>query len=109
VETLALYTDKYSKLLPTLSERARRLVVGADAKILGYGGKTLVHKASGLDYKTISKGIRELEAEMTLPTERSRAGGGGRKNITETDSTITVDLKKLVDPDTAGDPESPLR
>lgn len=109
METLALYADKYATLLPTLNERARRLVAGADAKLLGYGGKTLVHQASGLDYKTISRGIRELEEEMTLPQERSRAEGGGRKNITETDPTITIDLKILVDPDTRGDPESPLR
>ena len=109
METLARYTDKYSKLFPTLNERARRLVAGADAKILGYGGKTLIHKASGLAYKTISRGGRELEEEMVLPRERSRAKGGGRKSITETDPTIIVDLKTLVDPETAGDPESPLR
>jgi hypothetical protein len=108
VETLALYTDKYAKLLPTLNERARRLVVGADAKILGYGGKTLVHKASGLDYKTIRRGMRELEEKIILPKERSRTKGGGRKNITEIDPTITADLQRIVDGDTRGDPESAL-
>lgn len=109
METLALYTDKYSRLLPTLNERARRLVAGADAKLLGHGGKKLIHQASGLDYKTISRGIRELEEKMMLSPDRSRMAGGGRKNITETDPTITDDLKTLVDPETAGDPESPLR
>ena len=94
METLALYTDKYAKLLPTLNERARRLVVGADAKILGYGGKTLVHKASGLDYKTIRRGMRELEEKIILPKERSRTKGGGRKNITEIDPTITLTFKE---------------
>lgn len=108
METLALYTDKYAKLLPTLNERARRLVVGADAKILGYGGKTLVHKASGLDYKTIRRGMRELEEKIILPKERSRTKGGGRKNITEIDPTITADLQRIVDGDTRGDPESAL-
>lgn len=109
METLALYTDKYSKLLPTLNERARRLVAGADAKILGYGGKTLVHKASGLDYKTIRRGMRELEEEVTLPKERSRTKGGGRKDVTENDPGIIPDLQTLVEPHTRGDPESPLR
>ena len=108
METLALYTDKYAKLLPTLNERARRLVVGADATILGYGGKTLVHKASGLDYKTIRRGMRELEEKIILPKERSRTKGGGRKNITEIDPTITADLQRIVDGDTRGDPESAL-
>ncbi len=109
METFALYADKYLKLLPTLNERARRLVVGADARMLGHGGKSLIHKASGLDYKTIKRGMKELEAEMILPKTRSRIVGGGRKSITETDPMIAIDLKKLIDPETAGDPESPLR
>ena len=108
MDTLALHADKYSKLLPTLNERARRLVVGADARVLGYGGISLTHKASGLDHKTIRRGIKELEEEMTLPKERSRKEGGGRKNITEHDPTIRNDLQMLVEPDTRGDPESPL-
>ena len=108
METLTLYTDKYARLLPTLGERARRLVVGADAKILGIGGKTLVHKASGLDYKTIKKGMRELEERVSLPKGRSRINGGGRKNVIEVDPTIVADLVKIVDSTTRGDPESPL-
>lgn len=68
----------------------------------------MVRKASGLDYKTISKGIEELERGISLPKGRSRADGGGRKKITETDPTIVTDLTKIVESATRGDPESPL-
>lgn len=40
---------------------------------------------------------------------RIRAAGGGRKRVTEYDSTILTDLERLVEPLSRGDPESPLR
>jgi len=107
-DTLATYTRKYAQLLPTLDERARRLVVAADAEALGYGGLALCRKASGLDHKTIQRGIRELGEKQTLPPERSRQAGGGRKKLAEKDLTLKKDLEELVAPDTRGDPESSL-
>ena len=104
------YTRKYEQLFPGLNERGRRLVAAADAKLLGYGGLTLVHTASGLDWKTIKAGIRELEAhENRLPPDRCRRAGGGRKKLTETDRTVTDDLLTLVADSSRGDPESPLQ
>jgi Rhodopirellula transposase DDE domain len=108
-DKLAIYTRKYTQLLPTLNERARRLVVAADAKTLGRGGLGLCQKASGLDHKTIQRGMRELDQGHSLPPERSRKPGGGRKKLTEKDPTLREDLEKLVAPDTRGDPESPLK
>jgi hypothetical protein len=97
------------QLLPALTERARRLVVAADAKALGYGGITVCHKASGLTHDTIRRGIQELAEVQTLAPERSRRAGGGRKELTKKDPTLSEDLEKLVTPDTRGDPESTLR
>lgn len=108
-DKLAIYTRKYTQLLPTLNERARRLVVAADAKTLGRGGLGLCQKASGLDHKTIQRGMRELEQGPALPPQRSRKPGGGRKQLTEKDPTLREDLEKLVAPDTRGDPASPLK
>jgi len=108
-DKLAIYTRKYTQLLPTLDERARRLVVAADAKTLGRGGLGLCQKASGLDHKTIQRGMRELDQGQSLPPQRSRKPGGGRKQLTEKDPTLREDLEKLVAPDTRGDPESPLK
>lgn len=110
--TLVTYTNKYTRLFPELNERGRRLVAAADADILGYGGITLVHQASGLDYKTIRTGIKEYKQqnkEDILLPDRCRRPGGGRKKITETDKTLKSDLLDLTADTTRGDPESLLK
>lgn len=112
MDKLITYTNKYAQLFPSLNERSRRLVVASDAEILGYGGVTLLHQASGLDYKTIKTGIKELkeqELDNILPPERCRRPGAGRKKITETDKTVEADLLSLVADTTRGDPESLLQ
>jgi hypothetical protein len=93
---------------PELPERARRLVVAADAKTLGRGGIAFVHKASGISRVTIKNGINELDAGMSLPKNRNRRPGGGRKKMTTTDPTVLHDLQSLVADSSRGDPESPL-
>jgi hypothetical protein len=95
-------------MLQELPERARRLVVAADATQLGRGGITLVHKASGMTRKTIRKGMRELDAGPSLSPERSRKAGGGRKRLIEKDPTLKKDLETLAEAHALGDPESPL-
>jgi hypothetical protein len=77
-QTCHLYPQIHATL-PTLDERARRLVVAADAKTLGRGGLGLYQKASGLDHKTIQRSMRELDQGQSLPPERSRKPGGGCK------------------------------
>ena len=106
---LEIYQRKYQQLLPTLSERSRRLVVAADANARGHGWCMFVHRASGISLPTIRRGIRELNAGATLPQERDRQSGGGRKPITQIDSTIQGDLLDLVEDSCQGNPESPLR
>jgi len=39
---------------------------------------------------------------------RIRRSGAGRKNIVERDPKLLVSLDRLIDPETRGDPESPL-
>ena len=109
MDLLASYKRKYASMLQELPERARRLVVGADAKQLGRGGITLVHKASGMTRKTIRNGMRELGEEPSLSPERSRKAGGGRKPLTEKDPTLKKDLARLAEAHALGDPESPLQ
>lgn len=109
VDVLATYTHKYAQLLPVLDERTRRLVVAADARLLGYGGIEITHRASGLDRKTIATGIRELESGGAPPCARVRQKGGGRKKLTDTDPLVLSDLLDLVADASRGDPESPLQ
>ena len=109
MDARATYTQKYAQLLPVLDERTRRLVVAAAAKLLGYGGIELTHQASGLDRKTITTGLRELEAGLALPGARVRQKGGGRKKLTETDPRVLSDLRDVAAEASRGDPDSPLQ
>jgi hypothetical protein len=102
------YKKKYKQLLPELPERARRLVVASDAKMLGFGGVTFVHKASGISRVTIMNGIKELEIGISPPAGKNRRPGGGRKKIEYTDKTVLQELDQLVADSSRGDPESPL-
>ena len=95
-------------LLPYLNERQRRLFLAVEARALGHGGVARVARAAGVSRPTIQQGLRELTGAEG-PTERVRRVGGGRKSLTERDPGLLTDLEALVDPDTRGDPMSPLR
>ena len=100
--------EKFARVLPHLDERARRLVLGAEARMLGYGGIRRVARLAGVDEDTVARGAREIEAGAEV-TGRVRAAGGGRKSTVEKDPEILPVLLSLVEPDERGDPESPLR
>ncbi len=81
---------------------------------LGRGGVASVHRATGIVPSTIGKGIRELKAGKLGAVDengkrRVRRPGGGRKLKEVEDPTLLEELENLVEPDTRGDPESPLR
>ncbi len=96
----------YGVLRPHLDERQRRLLLGAEAIRLGRGGIKAVAGATGVHPDTVARGVREAEGR---PEPRVRAPGGGRKRLTETDPGLGPALMALVEPESRGDPESPLR
>jgi len=98
---------RYAVLRPYLDERQRRLVLGAEAAELGRGGIKAVAVATGVHPDTVARGVRELEGGVER-AGRVRAPGGGRKPATENDPGLGPALTALVDPQTRGDPESPL-
>ena len=57
---------------------------------------------------TLQLGVAQLQGESSLPAERTRRPGGGRKPITEIYPDLVPSLLNLVEEDTQGDPESPL-
>ena len=93
----------------------RRLIAAAESLAVGYGGASIVARATGVSRRAIAEGIKELRNPEKLLTSRQlsqkrvRQPGGGRKKITAKDTTLLRDLEMLVDPVTRGDPESPLR
>jgi len=96
-------TAKFASLLPHLDERARRLVLGAEARVLGHGGIKVVSRAAGVSPVTVSKGAAELDSGEE-PTQRVRRPGGGRKPLTGTDTGMVEALLALVAPDERGNP-----
>jgi hypothetical protein len=110
VDTDAVLAATFTAILPHLNERQRRLLLGAAARALGRGGPARVTKASGASRPTVDAGIREL-AQPGGPEHsgRVRRPGAGRRRLVERDPGLLGALDRLVDPDTRGDPESPLR
>src|SRR5258707_4333376 len=99
--------ERFLTVAPFLDERGRRLVAGAEAFAVGYGGIAAVAMATGMAPSTIGRGLRELAQDE--PSERVRRPGAGRKPTICKDPTLLPDLEALVEPTTRGDPESPLR
>lgn len=100
---------KLASVWPLLDERTRRLMAANEARSLGHGGISEVSRACGLSRKAIAKGIREIEAGTAPPPGRIRQPGAGRKKITTHDPRLMGALERLIEPETRGDPESPLR
>jgi hypothetical protein len=99
---------KFTCVWPLLDERGRRLMAASEALSLGYGGVSRIRRASGLSRKAIAKGIQEIKDRSPM-SGRIRRSGAGRKSIVERDPKLLESLDRLIEPDTRGDPESPLR
>jgi transposase len=111
-EMIARIQRKYHLLVSEMDERRRRQWAAAEARDIGWGGLSLVARATGLSRPTITAGLRELEQptpQRAAAAMRVRRPGGGRKPLVETDPGLLAALEALVEPVTRGDPESPLR
>ena len=109
MSSFAELTEKFRSVWPLLDERTRRLMAANEAMALGHGGVSLVHRASGLSRKAIRKGIQEIRAGSTPGPGRVRRSGASRKPVTVSNPQLVDALEALIDEQTRGDPESPLR
>jgi hypothetical protein len=100
---------RFEALQPHLNERQRRLWLGAEARELGPDGAGVVAAAVGVAADTVRRGRRELDDPDPAPVGVSRKPGGGRKRAEVHDPALVTALEALVDPDSRGDPMSPLR
>jgi transposase len=104
---------RFRSLAPFLDERMRRLVAASESEAMGYGGVSVVARATGVSRRAITEGVKELRkpksVKARLEESRIRRRGAGRKRTVDKDSSLLEDLDRLVDPVTRGDPESPLR
>ena len=102
----------YRAVAPELDERRRRQWAAAEARELGYGGVSVVARATGLARSTIHSGLRDVQASRRQRVQaagRIRGAGAGRPLLTRTDPAVLTALFALIEPTTRGDPESPLR
>ncbi|MEU2287584.1 ISAzo13 family transposase [Streptomyces sp. NPDC013178] len=107
-EARAQLAVRFGVLFPHLDERQRRLLMGAEARLLGHGGIRAVARAAGVSETTVRRGVFELEAGES-PLGRVRRPGGGRKRVADLDPGLRPAMLALVEPDERGDPMSPLR
>lgn len=101
--------QKYLTLQPSFNERQRRLWAATEAVNLGYGGISIVSRATGMSRTTIRQGIKELKNSECITSDRIRREGGGRKTLTSLQPNLLSALDALVEPTAKGDPMSPLR
>ncbi len=101
---------RFELLEGLLDERLRRCVAAAEAEAIGRGGISVVSRATGVSRRAIRVGISELKAPKGRGlVGRVRKPGGGRKRTVDRDPKLLVDLEKLIEPTTRGDPETALR
>ena len=99
---------RYDAIRPHLTERQRRVWLGSEARELGSGG---------VDGRGRGAGLARHGAAWTQRARRSRTTTGGplawswrgRKRAEEHDPALPAALDALVDPDSRGDPMTPLR
>lgn len=92
------------ELYSRLSEKSRRLYAGVEALKLPYGGISYIADLFGCSRDTVSVGIKELATAETLPKNRSRKAGGGRKSALAKQPDMNAVFLQVVKEHTAGDP-----
>jgi hypothetical protein len=88
-------------------ERGRRLWAASEVRAAGWGGLAAVSGITGLARSTIERGLKDLDA-APLTKGRVRREGGGPPRATERNAMLLDDLRRLVEPNTLGDPMRPL-
>jgi hypothetical protein len=100
---------RYDLVKAHLSERQRRVWLGAEARELGRSGVAVVAAAAGVSRDTVRRGRDELDDPQSLEVGRSRIPGGGRKRAEVLAPGLVEALDALVEPESRGDPMTPLR
>jgi Rhodopirellula transposase. len=104
--------SRWLKVLSTLNEYQARLFVADKALDQGRGGISRLSKLTGLSRTTITKAVAELNNRKKLSVAdrgQIREAGGGRKKVEDADPGLQVQLGKILEETSAGDPMSALR
>jgi len=63
--------QRFSRISGALNERLRRLFAAAEAEVLGYGGVSLVARATGVSRRAITGGAAELSSGVSYVPEKT--------------------------------------
>ncbi len=88
----------------SLCEKDRRRYAAIEASKLGYGGITYISNLLRCNYRTIAKGLEELQDENVMSSTRIRTSGGGRKQALTTIEGINEAFLLVIREHTAGSP-----
>ena len=99
-EIETLIKETYSQL----SELDKRTYAAIEALKLPRGGNSYIANLIGCSRTTIIRGIEELKKPETIPKNRIRKKGGGRKPAIEIIDNINEVFLKVIDDHIAGDP-----
>ena len=111
-------TEKEQKILTLIKmmdERQKRIFLAGEASDMGRGGISELSRLTGISRTTITTGMAEYKELMESKTDpvveegRVRKSGGGRKLLEEMSPKIEAALMALVDRESYGNPENPLR
>ena len=104
-------SKRFEILKPLFNERLRRQFAAAEAMAIGHGGVTIVAEATGVSRRAITAGCKELKSldKNDILKQDIRKKGAGRKQAIKNQPQLLIELEKLIEPYTRGDPESPLR
>ena len=88
--------EKFKSLCDLMDEQQRRLWAATEARALGYGGVSIVARATGLTRPTITTGLKELDEQQedVLPARRIRRVGAGRPRVTHVNKKLQSALEE---------------
>lgn len=88
----------------SLSEKDRRRYAAIEAVKLGYGGDTYICRVLHCDDRTITRGEKELQTDLSDEGTRLRKPGGGRKPVLGNTEGLDAAFLDVIKDNTAGSP-----
>lgn len=104
---IKLIKEKFKIMSPHLNEKSRRLFAAMEATAIGYGGVSIVARATQISRRAIHVGLNEITNNET--SSNIRSPGGGRIPAAIKNPELYFELENLVEPLTRGDPMSSIR
>lgn len=96
--------ERMLTLYQSLSEKDQRRYAAIEAQKIGYGGISYVIRLFGINFRTVKRGIKELQSPQQMSSTRIRAIGAGRKKKIETIEGLETAFLKVIDRHIAGSP-----